>query len=151
MCRAQFRDEHKGLYLLVNLIDWILFGRDGNTASEDTDDRGQEVVSTATETSNPVATETETSRDDTETLSSPGSLGARELRGSWEIPLPPRRDPVSISPRPLTEERMGWVSEAMKVVFNQTVHWKEEGNFSEVRNSPPPLFQTSSNNNEKSF
>ena len=133
LCRAQFRDEHKGLYLLVNLIDWILFGRDDNTASEDTDDRGQEVVSTATETSNPVATETETSRDDTETLSCPGSLGAGELRGSGEIPLPPRRDPVSILPRALTEEQMGWVSEAMKVVFNQTVHWKEEGNFSEVQ------------------
>ena len=37
---------------------------------------------------------------------------------------------------PLNEVEMGWVSEAMKVVFNQTVHWKEERDFDEVSRTP---------------
>jgi hypothetical protein len=129
--RAQFRDEHKGLYLLVNLIDWILFGRDANATSDNVDDG--EAVSTATETSDPVVAETETVGETAETDCSQRSLETGELRGSEEIPLflPPERGSVSILPRPLTEERLGWVAEAMKVVFNQTVHWREEGTFTE--------------------
>ena len=57
-----------------------------------------------------------------------------DVEGSdkYSLPLPPLRESVYILPAPLSEERLGWVSEAMKVVFNQTVHWKEEGQFSEV-------------------
>ena len=81
--------------------------------------------------------ETETvgeNSEDVVTLPSRGSLGAGELRGSDEnpLPLPPERGLVYILPEPLTEERLGWVAEVMKVVFNQTVHWKEEGSFTEV-------------------
>ena len=133
--RAQFRDEHNGLYLLVNLLDWILFGRDANATSDIVGDG--EVVSTATEASDPVVTEIETVGETAGSGCSHGSLETGELRGSEEIPLflPPERGSVSILPRPLTEERLGWVSEAMKVVFNQTAHWREEGTFTEVQDS----------------
>ena len=62
------------------------------------------------------------------------SLPSGDVEGSnkYSLPLPPLRGSVYILPAPLSEERLGWVSEAMKVVFNQTVHWKEEGQYSEV-------------------
>ena len=71
----------------------------------------------------------------TEGSSTPGeSLDSDDLRGLHKnpLPLPPDRGSVTVLPHPLSEERLGWVSEVMKVVFNQTVHWKEEGDFTEV-------------------
>ena len=50
----------------------------------------------------------------------------------YSIPLPPLRCTTPISPSPLDDTTMRWVSEAMKVVFNQTVHWKEEKDFTKV-------------------
>ena len=131
--RVQFREEYNGLYILVNLIDFIIFGHDETTPS--LDDGGQEVVSTVTET--PGAIAVDTTEEAAENSIPTEQLGSPELRGSCESPLklPPKRGSVVLLPRPLSLEQLGWVAEAMKVVFNQTVHWKEEGEFTEVYNT----------------
>ena len=128
--RVKFRDEYEGLYLLVNIVDAILFGR---TTGD------QEVVAMASETDDIVSTETTEVKDSgagPRTLtsvanSSSGCEGSSEVQ--YLLPLPPLRDSVCVLTAPLGEERLGWVAEAMKVVFNQTVHWKEDEAFSEVR------------------
>ena len=54
-------------------------------------------------------------------------------RGKYFLPLPPSRDLVNILPAPLGDAQMGWISEALKVVFNQSAHWKQEEDYEDVR------------------
>ena len=103
---------------------------------------GDGVISTATGISTSVAaTETDGSAKGGEgsqrSVTPPppqDSLAWGELGGVARrpLPLPPERDSVAVLTTPLSQEKLGWVAEAMKVVFNQTVHWKEEGSYSEV-------------------
>ena len=75
-----------------------------------------------------------TSAENSVAMASEDSTTSSEAGGSkYSLPLPPSRESVNILSAPLSEERMGWVAETMKVVFNQTVHWKEAGQFTEVR------------------
>ena len=133
----KFREDYDGLSLLVNVIDAAIFGGKTQVASGG----GQEVIAMESQR---IAMETngvekEGDGVQTSTPSSETSVGAESSScvnsgGSdeYSLPLPPIRGSMNILTDPLSEERMGWVSEAMKVVFNQTVHWKEEGQFTEV-------------------
>lgn len=133
--RVKFREDYSGLVLLVNIIDSIVFGH--NVPAE-----GQEVVTMENGDRKLVAMETKkvVSDKEREQVSPSQAMGnsdcqpSRDTEGSdkYLLPLPPLRESINILLAPLSEERLGWISEAMKVVFNQTVHWKEEGQFSEV-------------------
>jgi hypothetical protein len=128
--RVKFREEYSGLTLLVNIIDVAIFGCGG-----------QEVVTMERGDSDGVTMETrgensaQPSAEDSVAMASRDCVPSSDERGpdKYSLPLPPSREAVNILRAPLSEERMGWVSEAMKVVFNQTVHWKEAELFTEVR------------------
>ena len=108
---------------------------------------GQKVVAMEKRDEDVVTTETEgettaKSSDETKTMNpiSSESEGSDEVRErcKYLVPLPPVRDDVHVLTTPLSDEILRCVSEAMKVVFNQTVHWKEEDELTEVSISGRP-------------
>ena len=148
--RKKFREDYGGLDLLLNIIDMAMIGR--GSPSTATPDVAMETTGTAvaTERSHDVlqnggAVAIETQSDETEAVTveatSTSSTDAEEdhvtssdsgVPDKYSLPLPPSRSSVNILPTPLSEQCMGWISEAMKIVFNQTAHWKHDGNYDDV-------------------
>ena len=47
--------------------------------------------------------------------------------------LAPLRDSIYCLSAPLRDQQLAMLSEALKIVFNQTVHWKEDSDYDDVR------------------
>ena len=150
--RKKFREDYGALDLLLNIIDMAMIGR--GSPSTATPDVAMQTTgaAVATERSHDVvqnggAVAIETQSDKTEvvtveatsTCSTDAEEGGDHVTSSdsgvpdkYSLPLPPSRSSVNILPTPLSEQCMGWISEAMKIVFNQTAHWKQDGNYDDV-------------------
>ena len=74
--------------------------------------------------------ETNTVPPDTE---SPAELSSEGPESNSGPSLAPLRDSVYCLSVPLQDQQLAMLSEALKIVFNQTVHWKEDADYDDVR------------------
>ena len=151
-CSCQFRDEHNGLPVLISLLDATLFGSHGNITVETTGGNDTP-INQPEEKSLQSADEDEAIKKDQidekdETIddraendvkskpskeSSSGGLkphpqGAGPILGA----LPPVRSDVHCLPATLDDQKLLLLSEILKVLFNQTLNWREDGDCDEV-------------------
>ena len=110
-CRVSFRDDHNGITLLLHLTDAILFNvpfpSPNNTAEP----------SQAAPTSS---------------LAQDQSPSVQSSAGGT-VPPPLSWETAWNLPCPITEDACALLCEILKVFFNQTLHWKKDGSYTEVR------------------
>ena len=151
-CSCQFRNGHNGLPVLISLLDATLFGSHGNITVETTGGNDTP-INQPEEKSLQSADEDEAIKKDQidekdETIddraendvkskpskeSSSGGLkphpqGAGPILGA----LPPVRSDVHCLPATLDDQKLLLLSEILKVLFNQTLNWREDGDCDEV-------------------
>lgn len=113
--RVSFRDNYNGIPLLLHLTDSILFNAHrpslSNTAPTGTT---VETTNQATPTSDPAQGQPPASQPSTDGTS-------LSWETTWNLPSPVNEDTCAL------------LCEILKVLFNQTLHWKKDGTYTEVR------------------
>ena len=154
MFRIKFREDYNSFPLLINLLDSVLFppsvpeitlsldnhvmensskvkdpgclASGGNCASEPehSEDKDGKL------STDPAKTQDEgtPSSQDTE-IGNIGTVKSKNTEYSIRFPV---RDTCFIFPVAIMEEKCVLVSEILKIIFNQTVHWKESTDYTDV-------------------
>ena len=145
--REKFRDAWDGILILINLIDATLFGRDSSYSQSHlkTEACGSTTAVTAVTTSVDEGESNRTSdivkniddlrlqTPDNETRGD--SSDAQSEKGAqvnFSQKLAPQRDSVYCLTAPLEDRQLALISEALKIVFNQTLHWRDDGDYDDV-------------------
>lgn len=103
--RASFRDDHNGIALLLHLTDTILF----NTPFPSTELSQAPPTSTLPQDQSP----------STQSCASGSVPPPLSWETTWNLPCP------------ITEDSCTLLCEILKVFFNQTLHWKKDGSYTE--------------------
>ena len=145
--RVTFREKCNSFPVLISLLDCVLFpstspevtlSHDSHVTQDSSGNTGQTCVMSE---ENGVSESEYGQKEDgmkvpeeDETLSSqvPNDEQVKSKITSDCFQFP-ERDTSFILPEAMTEKRCVVVSEILKIIFNQTVHWKEDADFDEVR------------------
>ncbi len=142
-CRIAFRDKVGSLPVLVNALDAAMFpSTPTDVHKSDGLVSGQVQTTAHTDVKHPAepAVATSSSSEECAAVTGEGVAAPAGAEGivegdgamSTAPSLFPARDMCFVLPEPLTDEKCVVVSEILKIIFNQTVSWKEEQDIQNV-------------------
>ena len=115
--RVIFRDDLKGLPVLINLIDSTLYLSKESPKPDSASQEGRN------------------EKEDPENVScSKATSEGEDVKSKLQPPKPVTiRDQCYVLQSEVPDKTCLLLSEALKIVFNQTVNWREESEYNEVR------------------
>lgn len=135
-CRETFRDACNGLSVLINVVDSVLFGPSQHTSSPLQTELAPVVDVPTKEVASKLGCENSTEQTvkngATATLVQFGDPHLSQRTANMRLSLAPLRDSVYCMSRPVADQQCSLLCEALKIIFNQTLNWKDEDKYNEV-------------------